>query len=714
MNRALYRKLAWNGIKKNKQLYIPYLIAGMTMVVVFYILSFLASSDVVQNLKGGTPISVMLRYASLGSGVFSVPFLFYTNSTLIKHRKKELGLYNILGMNKKNLFSVLIWETIISFAIVAMGGVICGIVLSKLAELVLVNIMGQDINYQMYVDFKSVLLTIALYFAIYLLILVNSLRQIKKNNPIELLHSEAIGERPPKARWLLALLGIVSLLLGYYISNTIYSSMFKMSFSDMPDIINYGIQKSFYSILAILVGTYLVFLCASVALCKLLQRNRRYYYRTNHFVTVSNMAFRMKRNGASLASICVLITAVITMFTFTVAFHRGIQDIMAAKYPYDIGITMEIPTDDMLEEVETGNYRTIYRERLQAALLSTNAKSLEKETDQIILFGYMDDGMIDLSKDTCDIWDGTASFEWVNNVFLEKDKEIVSIRIISIDDYNDMCGASLQLSEGEYIFACNDWEYTPDSFILPDGTKAYLKNKTKTVPLKSLIQFEKNGHDVSDSIKFVNLVVPSLQEFLLYDYKLADHIGDNYILYQWEWGVDITENYDHARDMYAVISDAADDAYRDTNTEKLNSYTRAERADNASGLTGGMMFIMIILNILLLSVTALIMYYKQVSEGFEDIRRFSIMRKIGMTTKEIRRSVNSQILIVFGLPLIMAGIHSVSLVSVVNFLLSVATVDDRYLAIRMTIISLGLFALVYAAIYAVTSQAYYRIVNRSL
>ena len=714
MNTALYRKFAWTGIRKNKQLYVPYLISGITMAAVFYILSYLAASDVVHSLKGSAPITMLLRYASWAIGLFSIPFLFYTNSTLIKHRRKELGLYNILGMNKKNLFSVLSWETFISFIIVAIGGVICGIALSKAAELGLVNIMGQSINYRIYVDWKSALLTIGLYAAIYLLLLINSIRQIKKNNPVELLHSEAAGERPPKARWLLALLGIAAIAAGYYLANTIYSALFKMSFSDMSDIMSDGVRRSFYSVGAILTGTFLVFICASVALCKLLQRNKRYYYKTSHFVTVSSMAFRMKRNGASLASICVLITAVITMFTFTVAFYQGIQDVLAANYPYDIGVTMEIPSDQMLEEVETGNDRSIYRSQLQNALASQTSGALEKESDQVILFGYMEDGMLDLRMDTRDIWDGTASFEWVNNVVLEKGKEIISIRILSVDDYNEMCGTNIQLSDGDYLFASTDWDYGPDSFILPDGREAVIHGKTKAAPLKSLIMFEKNGHDVSDSIKFVNLVVPNFQKFLLEDYKLADHSGSNYILYQWEWGVDLTENYDRAEEIHTALSTAAEEAFQATNTEKLRSYTRAERADNANGLTGGLMFIMIVLNILLLFVTALIMYYKQISEGYEDQRRFVIMRKIGMTTKEIRKSINSQVLIVFGFPLILAGIHSAFLVSVVNFLLSVSIVDNRQLAARMTLLSFGLFAIVYAIIYMLTSRTYFKIVNRPI
>lgn len=712
MNTALYRKFAWTGIQKNKQLYVPYLISGITMAAVFYILSFLAASDVVRSLKGGAPITMLLGYASWAIGLFSIPFLFYTNSTLIKHRRKELGLYNILGMNKKNLFAVLSWETFISFGIVAIGGVICGIALSKAAELGLVNIMGQNINYRIYVDWKSALLTIGLYAAIYLLLLINSLRQIKKNNPVELLHSEAAGERPPKARWLLALLGIIALATGYYLANTVYSSLFKLAFSDMPDIIDYGIRRSFYSVGAILTGTFLVFICASVAICKLLQRNKRYYYKTSHFVTVSSMAFRMKRNGASLASICVLITAAITMFTFTVAFYQGIRDVLAESYPYDIGVTMEIPSDRILEEVETDHDRNIYRQLLQNTIASQTSGALEKESDQVIIFGYMEDGMLDLRMDTRDIWDGTASFEWVNNAFLEKGKEIISIRIISVDDYNEMCGTNIHLSDGEYIFAYTDWDYSPNSFILPDGAIANLQSKTKVAPLKSLITFDKNGHNVSDSIKFVNLVVANLRDFLLEDYGLAEHIESNYILYQWEWGVDLTENYDRVEKIHTALSAAAEEAFQATNTEKLNSYTRAERADNASGLTGSLMFIMIVLNILLLFVTALIMYYKQISEGYEDQRRFVIMRKIGMTTGEIRKSINSQVFTVFGFPLIMAGIHSTFLVSIVNFLLSVSVVDNRQLAVRMTLLSFGVFTVAYAIIYILTSRTYFKIVNR--
>ncbi|MBQ9210546.1 MAG: ABC transporter permease [Clostridia bacterium] len=714
MNTSLYRKFAWTGIQKNKQLYVPYLISGITMAAVFYILSFLAASDVVKSLKGSAPITMLLGYASWAIGLFSIPFLFYTNSTLIKHRRKELGLYNILGMNKKNLFSVLLWETIITFSIVAVGGVVCGIALSKAAELGLVNIMGQEIDYRLYVDWKAVLLTMSLYAAIYLLLLINCLRQIKKNNPVELLHSEAEGERPPKARWLLAVLGIVTLSVGYYLANTIYSNMFKMAFSDTPDIISYGIQRSFYSVGAILIGTFLVFICASVAICKLLQRNKRYYYKTSHFVTVSAMAFRMKRNGASLASICVLITSVIAMFTFTVAFYQGIRDVLASNYPYDIGVKMEIPVDRMLEEVETGNDRSIYRESLQNTLASQTSGAIEKESDQVILFGYMENGMLDLRVDTRDIWDGGASFEWINNVILEEGKEIISIRIISVDDYNEMCGTNIQIPDHEYLFAHSDWNYDPDNFILPDGERAVIYDKTKVVPLKSLILFEKNGHDVSDSIKFVNLVVPNLQEFLLEKYKLSENVGSNHILYQWEWGVNLTEDYERVGEIYSALSTTAEEAFQETNTEKLSSYTRAERADNANGLTGGLMFIMIVLNCLLLFVTALIMYYKQISEGFEDRRRFVIMRKIGMTTREIRKSINSQVLTVFGFPLIFAGVHSAFLISVVNFLLGVSVVDNWQLAAQMTLLSYGLFTIVYAVIYALTSRTYFKIVNRSI
>ena len=297
MKQSFYPKLAWTGIRKNKRLYTPYILTCIGMVIMFYIMSFLSTSDVLQSMPGGDTMQAMLDLGCGVIGFFALIFLFYTNSFLIRRRKKEIGLYNILGMGKWNLAGVLFWETVMIAGISLASGLLFGIVFSKIAELGMVNILGSQVTFTLSLEPKAIVQVLALFAVIFTLILLNNLRQIHLSNPIELLHSENAGEKKPKANWILALMGFLILSAAYYLAVTIEDPISTMVWF-------------FVAVIMVITATYLLFIAGSIAVCKLLQKNKRYYYKTNHFVSVSSMIYRMKRNGAGLASICILCTMV--------------------------------------------------------------------------------------------------------------------------------------------------------------------------------------------------------------------------------------------------------------------------------------------------------------------------------------------------------------------------------------------------------------------
>ncbi|MCH5344920.1 MAG: ABC transporter permease [Acetatifactor sp.] len=700
MSKKIYAKLAWTAVRKNKQLYYPYLIAGITVAAVFYILSFLSMSDIVGQLKGSDLLSLLLHYAANAVGWFSVPFLFYTNSTLLKRRKKELGLYNILGMNKKNIFFVLAWETLMTYSIVMFLGVFAGIVFSKIAELGMLGIMGQEVDYYIYIEWKAVLNTLLAFAGIYVLLLLNILRQIHHNDPIELLHSESSGERPPKSRWLPAVIGVLFLLVGYILSNTMKYNM------DAKDRIP-------YIACSILIGTYLLFICVSVFLCRLLQRSKRYYYKTAHFVMVSSMSYRMKRNGASLASICILVSAILVALVGTVSFFAGVNTIIAGHYPYDMGIIAEIPAEHLTDELNSSTDTSAYRNEMQTALKEQNVTTVNTtELYSADMMGFLKNGQLDFSIDTQEAWNGVSSLDYFNRDELAEDEEIVFVRIIGLEDYNKWCGTSEALSEGEILIASENMDYLSQTVVLPDKTEIMVENVVNTVPSMTALLVSNKYSDVEDAGIFY-LVVADLREFLTNTYHVSAYPDSNRMVYRWEYGMNLPDDYDRQLEIQAYAESKLQSVSDTLGMESVTLYSHVEKVDRVKTVAGGSMFIMIILNIMFTFVTALIMYYKQISEGYEDQKRFAIMRKIGMTAQEIKQSINSQMLTVFGMPLLVAGIHLVLTLDVVHRMMSYALMDDKPLIIRVMIISFFLFTIVYSIVYMLTSRTYFKIVNRS-
>ncbi len=368
MTRGFYTRLAWTGIQKNRQLYYPYFLSGIVMVMVFYIFHFLATSEVVHTLPGKAVLPYLFYIGEGAVGLFSIPFLFYTNASLIRKRKRELGLYNILGMNKRNIASVLFRETVISYGIVVVIGTFGGFLFSKIAELVLVNIMGRQVDYSIYVDWKGALVVLVVFAVIYLMILANALWQIHANNPIELLHSDSQGERPPKSHMFLTVLSFILIGAGYCAAADVTA-------------VEYQLAQIFVTVVLLIAGTFLLFICAFVALCRILQNRKTYYYQTSHFVTISTMAYRMKRSGASLAAICVLVTLVLVACSFSVSFYAGSMEVLQRTYPYDLSVRVEIPPEKIGNELAEGTCTEGYRAGIDA-IISSVMGSVQSDAGQ--------------------------------------------------------------------------------------------------------------------------------------------------------------------------------------------------------------------------------------------------------------------------------------------------------------------------------------------
>lgn len=695
--RSIYFRLAWTGIRKNRQLYYPYFVAGMAMVMVFYIFRFLGASEVVGSLPGKEVLPVLFDVGGWGIGAFSVPFLFYTSAGLIKSRKKELGLYNILGMNKGNLFHILFWETVISYVIVLVGGLFLGVAFSKVAELGLVNIMDKQVNYRIYIDGKSALTAAALFAIIYFLILMNSLYQINKNNPIELLHGGSMGERPPKSRKVPTMIGLLFLAAAYVIVIR------------MKNPIKTGEVAAAGALL--IVGTFLLFICASIFLCRILQNNKKYYYKTAHFVTVSTMSFRMKRNGASLAAICILVTLILAILSFAVAFYSGSIGTVNNHYPYDAGVSVEISAANVSEEMTSGSYTKGLRADLENATESyQNKKGTEISEDYSAnLMAVMENGCLDLRLDMRDTWYAPGYFTgWEQG-----SQKIVYVHVLSLDDYNRLCGTSYTLAQNEVLLASEDVRYDFDHMILYDGKKAIIKDQTRQVPVMTGVRLDGIALDVYNCDE-IYLAVQDLYSFMGGEEGAARYKEANYMAYHWEYGVNIDGTDQEKQDIYEKMNAAVEKlpGQSDDSSDTV-CYLKAERGERFYGLAGGLLFLAIIMNILFVFVTALIMYYKQISEGYEDQARFTIMQKIGMTKTEIKKSIRSQMLTVFFLPLLVAGVHFIFTSNIIYILLNYSVIDNRPLLNRVMLICYLIFAVIYSAVYGLTSRTYYKIVNRT-
>lgn len=719
--------MAWLGMQKNKRFYLPYLLTCIGMVMMYYIVSFLSTSVVLGSVLGGEVMQSMLALGQLIIGLFSLFFLFYTNSFLIKRRKKEFGLYNILGMGKRNLAHILFWESIMIALISMTGGLIAGIAFSKFAELGMVNILKTAISFSLKIDFGAVLKTIKIFGIIFFLLLFYSLYQIHLSNPIELFHSESAGEKPPRANWFLAFLGVITLGVAYYLALTIKSPV-------------EAFVWFFAAVALVIIATYFLFIAGSVAICRILQKNKNYYYKTSHFVSVASMVYRMKRNGAGLASICILCTMVLVMLSGTVCLYIGTEDSLRTRYPRDINLDVSINSMEQLESHELESLR-----QLAGNVVNNYGKTMENVLDYraVTFSGYFKNGKLQLEDS------GLYAFQ------ISAVADIWEIFFVPLEDYNRLTGQQETLKSKEAFLYTTKSKYKGDSITIPNGDIIKVK--------KNLSSFAESGRGAMEILPSMYVIMSSADIYKIWKplAKQKDKRNKNNLLeFHWIYGFDVEiddkqqiqiqeqlqEDLKQFQDLeqlqgnleqFQEIEQLQEDLEQFQEIEQFQEDLEQFQGDLEKlpetgqngifqkfwcegiakertgfyGLYGGLFFLGILLGVVFLFAAVLIMYYKQVSEGYEDQSRFEIMRKVGMTKKDIKKSVNSQVLTVFFLPLLMAGLHLLFAFPMIYKLLILFSLTNKKLLILVTICCFLIFALFYIIVYRITSKAYYMIVS---
>ncbi len=675
MKFGLYPKLAFEGIKKNKRLYIPYILTCVGMIIMYYIIIFIQTDKAIANLPlGASGVVMVLELGGWVVAFFSLLFLFYTNSFLMRRRKKEFGLYNILGMGKFNLARIIFWETVIIAVISLVTGLAIGIALAKLAELGLLNLLNADINYTVSISMQGVFMTLAVFGVIFLILLLNSIRQIKFSTAMSLLKSENTGEKPPKANWFWGVSGVIILAVAYYIAITVENPIAAMLYF-------------FLAVIMVIIATYILMMTGSVVFCRILQKNKRYYYKANHFVSVSSMAYRMKRNGAGLASICILATMVLVMISSTTCLYFGVESTLTARYPKDINFDLYC--------ADVNDFYGKAPDEAREAILQKVSEYGGEITDVYDYRNVSFEGSI--SGDTLDI------SRYFNSIAPSEISAMVVLQFVPLDDYNAIMGTRETLEPGEAFAIPYRTEFSEDELKVND----YVQFKIKKV----LDDFALGADAAMYAVPTIVVVVSDMRESLSPLESIADFRGAQLMSKKWTYNFDTTVDKDKQAELNREIRNLKESLFADNEKIRIKTESREASRDDYYSMFGGLFYIAIILSIVFIIAAVLIIYYKQISEGYEDRARFDIMQKVGMTKREIKKSINSQLLTVFFLPLAAAGLHLAFAFPMIKRILMVFNLNNPMLFAMTTLISFAVFAVAYTIVYKITSNAYYGIVS---
>ena len=678
MKLGFYPKLAWTGMRSNRKLYLPYLVTCISMVAMLYIVGYLSGAEAVRHLPGGQFIQEMLGLGVWIIALFAGLFLLYSCSFLMRRRKKEFGLYNILGMGKGHLGMVAFWETVMTAVISISGGLFAGIMLSKLAELCIVNIVGGAVDYSLTISSSSIVTAFIVFAVIFLVIMVKSLWQIRKTNAINLIKSENVGEKLPRMYWFWGILGAVILGAAYYLALSIEDPLS-------------ALLIFFAAVGMVIVATYLLFMSGSVLLCKLLQRNKRYYYKPNHFVSVSSMAYRMTRNGAGLASICILLTMVLVMLSSTSCLFFGAEESLHIRYP------REITMDAYVLAPENGDYDDFapVRDYIDSIL----------DEHQAIKENIIDYRVAELSGQMF----GLELELDPNNMVVNSPDIYGDVRLVNfvpLADYNRMSGKNYALDPDEVLVYSFRSPYDQEELILR-GTDLRFRVK------EHLSDFPIDGDSASNVMSSLYVVVPDFEHTLkpLHDMRASN--GNDLLEIHWRYGFDTNVDEQTQKQIYEALGHSGNDegmGFLD-NLRYIRYASRAYERASFTGTFAGLFVLGMVLSVVFLFAAVLIIYYKQITEGYEDQSRFEIMQKVGMTKRDIRKSINSQMLTVFFLPLVTAGVHLSFAFPLIRLLLRMFNMTNVALFAQTTLICFVIFGLFYTIVYRITSNAYVSIVS---
>ena len=676
MKAGFYTKMASDGMRKNGRLYAPFLVTCILMASIFYIIHFLGYSGVMNGMAGSGTATDLMKMGSVILIFFITIFLFYTQSALIKGRKKEFGIYSILGMNKGNIGKIIFFETVIIWGVTLFFGLLAGIGLSKLAELGFARLIGARRGYSFSVSISSVVSTVIVFTVIFFFIYLNSVRQVRFANAIELVNAEKAGEKPPKGNLFVGALGLITLGTGYFIALRIEQPLSALLWF-------------FIAVILVIIGTYLLLISGSVILCRLLQKNRNYYYKTNHFVSVSSMAYRMKRNGAGLASICILLTMVMVMIASTSALYTGAEDVLNTRYPNEIGafackygydeelITLGGKLDNDIKQIAESRGADIHN---------------NKTFFEYSISGYMENSRVEVSLNSL-----------TDMAFINYDK-VAQIMFIDVNDYNRVFGHDEELSPGEALVGTAKKIEIGDVLTVADVSFRIKKRIDSNI--REIDPFAEGAASPTVFV-IVNDIQSVAKNYIGYE----DYNGEPMLAWFWNCRFDTGLDNEGQIALAETLDNCLGDELKGLGFSNYYCDSHElERGDFFSTF-GGLFFLGIMLSIIFLVSCVIIIYYKQVSEGFEDRARFEIMQKVGMTKDEIKKSINSQMLTVFMIPIVFACIHLAVVLPIVNKLLMLFGLFDFKRLLITSGVCVVLFGMIYAVVYKLTSNAYYKIVS---
>lgn len=672
MHKGIFSRLAKQNIRNNKSTYIPYMITCIFCIAMIYMMEFLRDCPTLdQAVRQADEVRMIVFTGEIAVEIFCIIFLIYSNSFLMKRRQKEIGLYNILGLERNHIGIVMFLETIITSIGSLAGGIAAGIIGSKLALLLLLKLLHIPSVLGFYISVKGIFTCLFMFGIIFLMILFLNLAKIHLSRPVELLRGNNTGEKEPAAKWLMALIGFICLGAGYYLAVTTESPI-------------KAITIFLLAVILVMAGTYLLFTAGSIVILKFLRRRKSFYYRTGNFISISGMLYRMKQNAIGLASICILSTGVLLMISMTVSIYFGMNDIMLNRYPYDVDMSV---TSISEEECQTAI------EAFEKAI-ADNKVPVEKSVEEI----YLD---IVCSKN------GDQILIKPTNTIRNSDS-VLLLSLLNQAEYERLTGISANLNDGE-IFAWYPSTVQKDS-VTVDEKEFTVKKWMDKNPLTC-------GEDaVSDNA----VLVVTDEDFKKFDemrtemYKVVSSApaGEDLTLHL---GLDITGSETEKIEFGTPVMETVKDLKKSGGLSEnawIISGIRQQEYESYYADNGSLLFIGIFLGSLFLMGTAMIIYYKQISEGYEDQKRFEIMQKVGLSRREVRSSVRRQILMVFFLPLLMAMLHITMAFPMIRRLLLLFGMTNTKLFIGCTAGTVLIFAVVYGLIYLITARSYYHIVER--
>ena len=671
-------------MKSNRRFYLPYILTVIGTAAAFYIMAAIVSDPGSKELAAGTSngpmyVSMFMTLGMFVLGLFSCIFLLYTNSFLMKRRQKELGLYSVLGMSKTNIAGIMVFEALYIALIGIGGGIAVGILLTKLVSLALFRLMRLPVPFGFSVQPIAIIIVVLFFAGLILLTLLANLAKVGRSRPVELLRGGNVGEKEPKANWFLTIVGVLFLGAGYAVAMLV----------DNPGM---AVAVYFLAVFAVIIGTYCLFTSVSIAALKALRRNKRYYYKAKHFISVSGMLYRMKRNAVGLANICILCTMVMVMVSGTLSLYLGSEEQVNTFCPADVVVETTYyasSTEDHVYNEETGEETIEYHTPYDAAAMDAWFED------------YFAGHKLTPSA--------AKAVEYYSFTAVDSEDHVSLVTAVTAETYAQLTGeAAPELAPGEAL------AHVPSGYKFGDGLN-FLDKDGNTLSIQfvgeaqlSSAQVELNTAILSQSEDDdIVLVVPDTAALLE---LVAGQENGSYV-WRGQYDFDAPDEALAAMvdDYFAASSegDGVDAGYYDM----LRIDLRSEAEQEVYGLSGGFLFLGVFLGIVFLMATVLIIYYKQVSEGYEDNARFEIMRKVGLSEREARRAIRSQILTVFFMPILVAAIHIAFDFNLVVLLLRLFSLTNVKLTALCTLGTLLVFCAVYAVVYALTARSYYKIVR---